>query len=95
LPLGSTKVYGFAAMLNLIGETPASADVLAIPGAHLHLYGKSPRPGRKLGHITLWTSSFEQLSESLLALPPFFHQPSFCLDEPHAHASHREESRFA
>ena len=86
LPLGSTKVYGFAAMLNLIGETPDSAEVLAIPGAHLHLYGKSPRPGRKLGHITLWTSSFEQLSESLRALPPFFHQPSFCLDEPYAPA---------
>jgi 5-(carboxyamino)imidazole ribonucleotide synthase len=86
LPLGSTKVYGFAAMLNLIGETPASAEVLAIPGAHLHLYGKSPRPGRKLGHITLWSSSFEELSDSLRALPRFFHQPSFCLDEPYAHA---------
>jgi 5-(carboxyamino)imidazole ribonucleotide synthase len=88
LPLGSTKVYGFAAMLNLIGETPAGAEVLAIPGAHLHLYGKSPRPGRKLGHITLWSSSFEQLSASLRALPPFFHQPSFCLDKTYARASH-------
>ena len=95
LPLGSTKVYGSAAMLNLIGETPESSEVLAIPGAHLHLYGKSPRPGRKLGHITLWSSSFEQLSESLRALPPFFHQPSFCLDEPYARGSHNEQSRFA
>ena len=32
---------------------PALEDVLAIPGAHLHLYGKEPRPGRKLGHVTL------------------------------------------
>jgi 5-(carboxyamino)imidazole ribonucleotide synthase len=95
LHLGSTKVYGFAAMLNLIGETPDSAEVLAIPGAHLHLYGKSPRPGRKLGHVTLWTSSFERLSESLRTLPPFFHQPSFCLDEPYARASHTEQSRSA
>jgi 5-(carboxyamino)imidazole ribonucleotide synthase len=95
LPLGSTKVYGFAAMLNLIGETPNNAEVLGIPGAHLHLYGKSPRPGRKLGHITLWTSSFEQLSDSLRALPPFFHQPSFCLDEPYAHAPQNQESRSA
>ena len=94
LPLGSTNVYGFAAMLNLIGETPESAEVLAIPGAHLHLYGKSPRPGRKLGHVTLWTSSFEQLSESLRALPPLFHQPSFCLDEPYA-PPRNEQSRFA
>ena len=95
LPLGSTKVYGFAAMLNLIGETPDSAEVLAIPGAHLHLYGKSPRPGRKLGHITLWTSSFEQLSESLRALPPFFHQPSFCLNGPYAPVARHERSRPA
>jgi 5-(carboxyamino)imidazole ribonucleotide synthase len=95
LPLGSTKVHGSAAMLNLIGETPESSEVLAIPGAHLHLYGKSPRPGRKLGHITLWSSSFEQLSASLRALPPFFHQPSFCLDEPYASACHNEQSHFA
>jgi 5-(carboxyamino)imidazole ribonucleotide synthase len=95
LPLGSTNVHGSAAMLNLIGETPESSEVLAIPGAHLHLYGKSPRPGRKLGHITLWSSSFEKLSASLRALTPFFHQPSFCLDEPYASASHNEQSHFA
>ena len=40
-------------MVNLIGAMPPAADVLAVPGAHLHLYGKEPRPGRKLGHITL------------------------------------------
>lgn len=80
LPLGSTQVTGFAAMLNLIGETPATAEILAIPGAHLHLYGKSPRAGRKLGHVTLCANSLEQLSASLSGLPPVFHQPNFCLD---------------
>jgi 5-(carboxyamino)imidazole ribonucleotide synthase len=53
LPLGSTAARGHAAMLNIIGEAPDPAAVLAVPGAHLHLYGKAPRPGRKLGHITL------------------------------------------
>lgn len=95
LPLGSTKVYGYAAMLNLISETPSSAEILSIPGAHLHLYGKSPRPGRKLGHITLSTSSFEELSAGLSALPPFFHERSFCLDGPHARTSGSEQSRSA
>jgi 5-(carboxyamino)imidazole ribonucleotide synthase len=52
LPLGSTESRP-AAMFNLIGSAPPPADVLAVPGAHLHLYGKEPRPGRKLGHITL------------------------------------------
>jgi 5-(carboxyamino)imidazole ribonucleotide synthase len=41
------------AMVNCIGTMPERAAVLAIPGAHLHDYGKSPRPGRKLGHVTL------------------------------------------
>jgi 5-(carboxyamino)imidazole ribonucleotide synthase len=67
-------------MLNLIGKVPPIADVLAIPGAHLHLYGKNPRPGRKLGHVTLCDTTFERLSSSLLALPDFFHHPDFCLD---------------
>lgn len=53
LPLGSTALLGASAMLNLIGTIPDTAPVLNVPGAHLHLYGKTPRPGRKLGHITL------------------------------------------
>jgi 5-(carboxyamino)imidazole ribonucleotide synthase len=53
LPLGDTAPRDYAAMINLIGALPDRAAVLAIPGAHLHDYGKAPRPGRKLGHITL------------------------------------------
>ena len=52
LPLGSTESRP-ALMLNLIGSVPPVDDVLGIPGAHLHLYGKEARPGRKLGHVTL------------------------------------------
>jgi 5-(carboxyamino)imidazole ribonucleotide synthase len=53
LPLGSTAPRGWCAMVNLIGTTPPPAEIVAIPGAHLHLYGKAPRPGRKLGHVTI------------------------------------------
>jgi 5-(carboxyamino)imidazole ribonucleotide synthase len=53
LPLGATRARGHCAMLNLIGDMPARAAVLADEGVHLHDYGKSPRPGRKLGHLTL------------------------------------------
>jgi len=53
LPLGATAARGFSAMVNLIGALPDPAIVLAISGAHLHLYGKQPRAGRKLGHVTL------------------------------------------
>jgi 5-(carboxyamino)imidazole ribonucleotide synthase len=80
LPLGSTLPIGCSAMLNLIGETPDAAEVLAVRDAHLHLYGKSPRTGRKLGHVTLRASSSEQLASRLSELSSFFHRPEYCLD---------------
>jgi 5-(carboxyamino)imidazole ribonucleotide synthase len=52
LPLGSTESRP-SLMVNLLGSIPSREDVLRIPGAHLHVYGKEPRPGRKLGHVTL------------------------------------------
>ena len=54
LPLGSTELLGRIEMTNLIGEEVNKLDgLLAEPGAHLHLYGKSQaRPNRKMGHIT-------------------------------------------
>lgn len=67
-PLGSTAARGQCAMLNLIGATPSAEEVLRIPGAHLHLYGKSPRPGRKLGHITLCEPSATLLEAKLAQL---------------------------
>ncbi len=53
-PLGSCDLVGAATMVNLIGELPDSMP--DGPGVHVHLYGKAPRPGRKLGHITTVTS---------------------------------------
>jgi len=67
LPLGSTGALGRSAMLNLLGDVPASADVLAIRGAHLHLYGKSAAPWRKLGHLTLVERSGETDFDARLA----------------------------
>ena len=52
-PLGSTRALGHAAMVNLIGTMPDRDAILALPGVHLHDYGKTPRPGRKLGHCTI------------------------------------------
>jgi 5-(carboxyamino)imidazole ribonucleotide synthase len=80
LPLGSTTAIGASAMINLIGEVPESAEVLAIPSAHLHLYGKEPRPGRKLGHVTLRAPSFDHLASRFASLPAFFQRPDFCLE---------------
>ena len=54
-------------MVNLIGQTPPTAAVLAVDGAHLHLYGKAPRPGRKLGHDTV--TGRDDLDAALAELP--------------------------
>ncbi len=68
LPLGSTRVASPVAMLNLIGQVPDLADLLSIPEAAIHLYGKSPRPGRKLGHVTLRAPDSTELEERLRRL---------------------------
>ena len=68
LPLGSTATRGHAAMLNLIGHMPDPTAVLAIPGAHLHDYGKEPRPGRKLGHCTIVRSRRDEAATALEVL---------------------------
>ena len=68
-PLTMPWLHSPAVMLNLLGDLwlpggvhdpvePDWAKVLAMPGAHLHLYGKAePRPGRKMGHLTLTGAS--------------------------------------
>lgn len=68
LPLGSTEPNGYCAMLNLIGEMPAPADLLQQTDCHVHDYGKAPRKGRKLGHVTLVRNDPATLEEGINAL---------------------------
>ncbi|NBX24535.1 MAG: 5-(carboxyamino)imidazole ribonucleotide synthase [Planctomycetes bacterium] len=51
MPLGSTEPRGVTAMRNLVGSV-AQPQAAMPPGTFLHLYGKQPRPRRKLGHVT-------------------------------------------
>ena len=57
LPLGATDSTRPAAIANLFGDlwlhgaAPRWEQALALPGVRVHLYGKSPRPGRKMGHV--------------------------------------------
>lgn len=67
-PLGSTAPRGESAMINIIGALPDPRRVLAVPGAYLHLYGKAPRPGRKLGHVTVTAADSSTLDARLEAL---------------------------
>ena len=65
LPLTPPRQHSAAVMLNLLGDiwadgTPDWAGVLALPGTHLHLYGKAQaRAGRKMGHLTVTAAGAE------------------------------------
>lgn len=85
LPLVQPRLHSPAVMLNLLGDLwwasgqerePDWAAVLALPGVHLHLYGKtSARPGRKMGHLTVTAADAAQAqataakAAALLGLP--------------------------
>lgn len=68
MPLGDTRARFPSCMLNWIGELPDRDKLLAIPGAHWHDYGKSPRAGRKVGHATVCAPDAETLAERLAAV---------------------------
>lgn len=64
-PLGPTDARGVSAMLNCVGALPDPRAVLAVEGAHLHRYGKQPRPGRKVGHVTVTAPDDVELASRL------------------------------
>ena len=64
-PLGAPDLVGQAAMLNFIGSLPVAPDLLIHPGLHLHSYGKSAAPGRKVGHATLRLPASADLAAAL------------------------------
>ena len=88
LPLTQPRLHSPTVMLNLLGDLwftqgsqarePDWAAVLALPGSHLHLYGKSDaRPGRKMGHLTFTGSDAAQVrhtamqAAAVLGIDPF------------------------
>jgi 5-(carboxyamino)imidazole ribonucleotide synthase len=88
LPLTPPRLHSPAVMLNLLGDlwfdaqgqerVLAWSEVLALPGVHLHLYGKaSPRRGRKMGHVTVTAATVARARETalrvaaLLGIDPF------------------------
>ena len=88
-PLVAPRLHSSAVMLNLLGDLwvppgatgavePPWAEVLALPGVHLHLYGKaSARPGRKMGHLNVTAATPASAREvalraaALLGLAPW------------------------
>ncbi len=72
MPLGDTSTrQPLAAMINIIGETGPVEEVLKMPKTFLHLYDKTARKGRKLGHINLVAETEEELFERFNQLRVF------------------------
>ena len=59
------ETLGHAAMVNFIGSVPDERSLLSVPGASLHLYGKTPADGRKLGHVTVVTGTASERERRL------------------------------
>jgi len=68
LPLGSTALRGASAMVNFIGAAPQLEAMAALDGVHVHLYGKLPKPQRKIGHATVTAADSATLEARLAAL---------------------------
>lgn len=72
LPLGATTAHGHTVMLNLVGEVPPTTALAAEPDLKIHLYGKSARPGRKLGHLNVVAATAAAARERLRTLEARF-----------------------
>ena len=87
LPLVMPRLHSPTVMLNLLGDlwfadgqerTPPWDRVLALPGVHLHLYGKtSARPGRKMGHLTVTAATPEAATATALQVCALLGLPAF------------------
>lgn len=91
LPLTQPRQHSSAIMLNLLGDlwpsstatgqgptSPAWHQVLALPGTHLHLYGKlSARPGRKMGHLNITGATPEAVRATALQAAALLGIPAF------------------
>jgi 5-(carboxyamino)imidazole ribonucleotide synthase len=88
LPLATPRQHSAAVMLNLLGDlwwrggvekTPPWDQLLALPGLHLHLYGKaSARPGRKMGHLTVTAADMASANAVALRAAALLGLPAWC-----------------
>lgn len=85
LPLVQPRQHSPAIMLNILGDLwpeqglPPWEQVLAVPGVHLHLYGKAqPKKGRKMGHITVTGSTVAAVRATALDVSRILGLPDDC-----------------
>ncbi|KPH94947.1 phosphoribosylaminoimidazole carboxylase [Pseudoalteromonas porphyrae] len=65
LPLGNTQLQRVTAMINVLGQAAIPTQVLSVPDVTSHWYGKTAKPGRKMGHINVSAATLHELGERL------------------------------
>jgi len=65
LPLGDTQLQKPSVMINVLGQAQINSEVLRIADVKSHWYGKSQKPGRKMGHINVSATSANELANKL------------------------------
>ncbi|KPH64855.1 5-(carboxyamino)imidazole ribonucleotide synthase [Pseudoalteromonas sp. NEC-BIFX-2020_002] len=68
LPLGNTQLQRVTAMINVLGQAAIPTQVLSVPDVTSHWYGKTAKPGRKMGHINVSAATLHELGERLAEL---------------------------
>jgi 5-(carboxyamino)imidazole ribonucleotide synthase len=85
LPLGATTVLKPTAMLNIIGCDDLTMDMLSIAGCHLHLYGKTVRAKRKMGHVNISADNYAELAQKMQTFAHYVPEEHFPMLKDEAH----------
>jgi len=77
LPLGNTELKQITAMINVLGQSSIPADVLKFTDVTSHWYGKTPKPGRKMGHINVSADSMNDLADKVGELTEYLPEDQY------------------
>ena len=77
LPLGSTQLQRVTAMVNVLGQAAIPQQVLSIAEVTSHWYGKTAKPGRKMGHINVSAANLHELGERLAQLSEYLPEEDY------------------
>jgi len=77
LPLGNTELKHITAMINVLGQPNIPADVLKYADVTSHWYGKTAKPGRKMGHINVSATSMNDLADKLGELTEYLPEQDY------------------
>lgn len=77
LPLGNTELKHITAMINVLGQSSIPSEVLKVNDVTSHWYGKTAKPGRKMGHINVSADNINNLADKLGQLADYLPEQEY------------------